>query len=113
MTARLVHIGKGRVRVVDDVAYRDTSVAVPRIPQKLRGVAAFYARKTSFEREAIRIANRKPYSPGQLFDIENDACRHIIIDENSMRCGAKCERGKSQCSHHEAVIHGRACEVQS
>lgn len=105
-SGRIVHIGKGHVRIVPDAPRTVPFTDIPIVPQKLNGVAAFYARKTSYEREAIRASRRKPYTPGPLLDLESDACRFTI--HGQIMCGAKVHR-KSCCEAHYMVSYGKAC----
>lgn len=106
MTFRLIHTGKGSAAVQEIAAFSDPTIAVPRTPQTIHR-SHFERRQSPLRLETMRAERRKPYSPGKLFDIEDDACRYIIIDENGTRCGAKCEHGKSQCRRHDDFIHGR------
>lgn len=108
MTFQLVHTGKGKVERRELPAFVDTSLDVPRKPQKLSGVAKFLLGRNVMERDKIKRAF-KTYLPKPLAELDIDQCSFIPGDDRVM-CGCKTVRGKSSasyCADHYAIVYSR------
>jgi hypothetical protein len=96
---RLIHIGDGGVRVIEDRVFIDTTEAKPRIRQKLAGV--LYAKRN---REARDLSQGNGYKPGKLMDLAADQCRYIAGNDLVM-CGQKTHR-RDMCEAHYKMCWG-------
>lgn len=102
---RLIHRGQGNVLFHDEAAFVDTTVAAPRVRQRLKRVGNFNQRNPDM---VGVVTNGNGYKPGPLGDLAHDQCR-FHIGEKTM-CGAKTIRGRhsaSWCDAHYKIVYPR------
>jgi hypothetical protein len=97
---QIIHLGHGKVRVVEVSLYQDRSLAHPRVHQALR-----LKRRVLFDTRAQKPATRlhNGYKPGPLVELGLDQCKYTIHGDTM--CGCKTMPHASWCEAHRAIVY--------
>lgn len=91
---RIIHTGGEPELVPDPHTFVDTSVAVPRAPQRLRPAFFRSERLMALKLDATKA---RRYGPVRFLDKADDQCAWPLA--SGLRCGLKATRG-SYCDGH-------------
>jgi hypothetical protein len=87
---RYIHVGRGAVLSVNDAPdYVDVTEVKPAQPQRFR------VRLKSKNRHLASAKSHTNYRSGFIYEMGDDQCRYIIVDENRLCCGAVIQGGRT------------------
>jgi hypothetical protein len=86
---RYIHDGHGATMQCQDAPFVDSTEALPLQPQRLK------LKRRSKNTHVPKVKAHTNYRSGFIYEMGDDQCRYIIVDENRLCCGAVIKGGRT------------------